>query len=82
MSFWHIAKEHGYRGEWQLKAAEQRKLFALDFLADKRLLRDQLDVAHAELAPATGSASTPMTSGTAALSGCGAPIRKCRKSGR
>lgn len=51
LSFWRIAKEHGYSGEWPFKAAEQRKLLALDFLADTRILRDQSDVAYAELKP-------------------------------
>ncbi|WP_157973537.1 PriCT-2 domain-containing protein [Tropicimonas sp. IMCC34043] len=51
LSFWRIAKEHGYSGDWPFKAAEQRKLLALDFLADTRILRDQSDVAYAELKP-------------------------------
>ncbi|AQS48749.1 hypothetical protein BMG03_13805 [Thioclava nitratireducens] len=51
LSFWRIAKDHGYGGGWPFKATEQRKLLALDFLADVRILRDQSDVAYAELKP-------------------------------
>ena len=51
LSFWRIAKDHGYNGKWPFKATEERKLIALDFLTDVRILRDQSDVAYAELKP-------------------------------
>lgn len=51
LSFWRIAKRHGYHGKWPFKATDERKLLALDFLTDVRILRDQSDIAYAELKP-------------------------------
>lgn len=51
ISFWRFAEQHGYTGEWPFKATDKRKLLALDFLTDVRILRDQSDVAYAELDP-------------------------------
>jgi len=49
LSFWRTAKNHGYDGKWPHTAAERRKLLALDFLTDVKILRDQSDKAYAEL---------------------------------
>ncbi|MEP4198113.1 MAG: PriCT-2 domain-containing protein [Aliishimia sp.] len=49
LSFWRFAEENGYTGKMPFTATEKRKLLALDFLADVRILRDQSDVAYAEL---------------------------------
>lgn len=49
LSFWHRAKEHGYKGKMPFTSAEMRKMLALDFLTDVRIVRDQSDVAYAEL---------------------------------
>nr|WP_105513000.1 PriCT-2 domain-containing protein [Defluviimonas denitrificans] len=51
LSFWRFAQEHGYTGKVPFTATEKRKLLALDFLSDVRILRDQSDVAYAELKP-------------------------------
>lgn len=51
LSFWRFAQENGYRGKMPFTAAEKRKMLALDFLSDVRILRDQSDVAYAELKP-------------------------------
>ncbi|WP_162798016.1 TOTE conflict system archaeo-eukaryotic primase domain-containing protein [Sulfitobacter sp. JL08] len=49
LSFWRTAKNHGYDGKWPHTAAEKRKLLAIDFLTDVKILRDQSDKAYAEL---------------------------------
>ncbi|GHE02174.1 hypothetical protein U879_17545 [Defluviimonas sp. 20V17] len=49
LSFWYIAKDHGYSGKWPFTQTERRKLLALDFLTDVKILRDQADKAYAEL---------------------------------
>jgi len=49
LSFWRFAQQHGYDGKMPFTAAEKRKLLALDFLTDVRIIRDQSDVAYAEL---------------------------------
>lgn len=49
LSFWRFAEANGYTGKMPFTATEKRKLLALDFLADVRILRDQSDVAYAEL---------------------------------
>ncbi|MCU0827079.1 MAG: PriCT-2 domain-containing protein [Tabrizicola sp.] len=49
LSFWYIAKENGYSGKWPFTQSERRKLLALDFLTDVKILRDQSDKAYAEL---------------------------------
>lgn len=49
LSFWRFAQQHGYGGKLPFTAAEKRKLLALDFLTDVRIIRDQSDVAYAEL---------------------------------
>lgn len=51
LSFWRFAQENGYAGKMPFTATEKRKLLALDFLQNVRLLRDQSDVAYAELKP-------------------------------
>lgn len=51
LSFWRFAKDHGYDGKTPFTATEKRKLLALDFLSDVKILRDQSDVAYAELKP-------------------------------
>ena len=51
LSFWRFAQENGYAGKLPFTAAEKRKMLALDFLQNVRLLRDQSDVAYAELKP-------------------------------
>lgn len=51
LSFWRFAQENGYTGKMPFTAAEKRKMLALDFLSDVRILRDQSDVAYAELKP-------------------------------
>ncbi|MGQ0565474.1 MAG: TOTE conflict system archaeo-eukaryotic primase domain-containing protein [Gemmobacter sp.] len=51
LSFWRFAKEHGYTGKTPFTAAESRRLLAIDFLSDVKILRDQSDVAYAELKP-------------------------------
>lgn len=50
-SYWRIAMENGYQGKTPFTATEQRKMLALDFLSETRILRDQSDVAYAELKP-------------------------------
>lgn len=49
LSFWNRAKANGYTGKMPFTATEMRKMLALDFLTDVRILRDQSDVAYAEL---------------------------------
>ena len=51
LSFWRFAQENGYTGKAPFTATEKRKMLALDFLSDVRILRDQSDVAYAELKP-------------------------------
>lgn len=49
LSFWRFAQQNGYTGKLPFTAAEKRKLLALDFLNDVRIIRDQSNVAYAEL---------------------------------
>lgn len=51
LSFWRMAKKHGYEGKWPFSASDRRKLLAIDFLNDVKILRDQADRAYAELKP-------------------------------
>ncbi len=51
LSFWRIAQANGYKGKIPFTATEKRKLLALDFLTDVRIIRDQSNVAYAELKP-------------------------------
>lgn len=49
ISFWLIAKDNGYNGALPFNQTETRKLTALSFLDDVRLLRDEVGIAYAQI---------------------------------